>query len=63
MARLCRPVQLGEPAPEPVPVVGCDVCGALAEQRARAYAVGDLSKVTDCNVEMRRHAHTQAARA
>ncbi|MFJ9414521.1 hypothetical protein ACIRPT_10185 [Streptomyces sp. NPDC101227] len=63
MARMCRPVQLGEPASEPVPVAGCDVCGALAQQRAGAYGVGDRSKVTDCNVEMRRHAHPRVVRA
>ncbi|ARF55822.1 hypothetical protein B1H19_18000 [Streptomyces gilvosporeus] len=63
MAGMCRPVHLGEPASEPVPVAGCDVCGALVEQRAKAYAAGDKSKATDCNVEMRRHSHGTAARS
>ncbi|MFI6768332.1 hypothetical protein [Streptomyces sp. NPDC050355] len=43
--------------PDPRPVAGCDVCGALARQRAGAYAVGDRSAATDCNVEIRRHPH------
>ncbi|ARF56853.1 hypothetical protein [Streptomyces gilvosporeus] len=60
MPRTCRSVHLGEPAPDPVPVAGCDVCAALAAQRARAYAAGDRSKATDCNVEMRRHSHPKA---
>ncbi|MFF4701308.1 hypothetical protein [Streptomyces chattanoogensis] len=62
MPRMCRPVHLGEPESEPVPVAGCDVCGALAEQRAKAHAAGDKSKATDCNVEMRRHSHPKAVR-
>ncbi|MGG7571888.1 hypothetical protein [Streptomyces sirii] len=43
--------------PDPQPVAGCDVCEALARQRAGAYAVGDRSAVTDRNVEIRRHPH------
>ncbi|GAU65014.1 hypothetical protein SSP35_01_03510 [Streptomyces sp. NBRC 110611] len=62
MPRTCRPVHLLEPAPEPVPVAGCDVCGALARQRMEAHAVGDKSKVTDFNVEMRRHPHPKRGR-
>lgn len=59
MPRVCRPVHLGDPvtAPDPEPAAGCDVCEALARQRAGAYAVGDRSRVTDCNVEIRRHPH------
>nr|WP_078970751.1 hypothetical protein [Streptomyces chattanoogensis] len=60
MDRPCHPVHLGEPASDPRPVAGCDVCGALDEQRARAYATGDKSKASDCNVEMRRHSHRKA---
>nr|WP_236680190.1 hypothetical protein [Streptomyces sp. 9-7] len=64
MARSCRPVHLMEPAsrPEPAPIAGCDVCQALARQRAEAQAVGDKSRVTDCNVEMRRHPHPKRGR-
>ncbi|WP_181690291.1 hypothetical protein [Streptomyces sp. NBRC 110611] len=40
-----------------MPVAGCDVCAALAEQRAHAYAVGDKSTATDRNIEIRCHPH------
>ncbi|WP_340561806.1 hypothetical protein [Streptomyces sp. GSL17-111] len=43
----------------PAPASGCDVCGALASQREAARAVMDWSKVTDCNVEIRRHPHAR----
>lgn len=64
MPRNGRPVQLGYcfPLPEPAPVAGCDVCVALAGQRAAARAIGDKSKVVDCNVEIRRHPHAKAVR-
>ncbi|MFE0188975.1 hypothetical protein [Streptomyces sp. NPDC058989] len=48
--------------PEPQPVAGCDVCAALAVQRTAARAVGDKSKMIDCNVEMRRHPHPKRGR-
>ncbi|AJT64871.1 hypothetical protein T261_3201 [Streptomyces lydicus] len=59
MPRICRPVHLKDPVPvpEPEPVAGCDVCTALAGQRAAARAVRDLTKVIDCNIEMRSHPH------
>lgn len=62
MARICRPVHLKDPTrtPEPEPVAGCDVCVALAQQRARADAMGDKSRATDCTIEIRRHPHPQA---
>lgn len=50
-AHLALPVAAPEPAP------GCDVCEALAVQRVEAQGVGDYSKVTDCNVEIRQHPH------
>lgn len=56
------PVHLTEPTPPPAPVGGCDVCGALAKQRAAATAAGDYSRATDCSVEMRRHRHTGGTR-
>nr|WP_274916602.1 hypothetical protein [Streptomyces sp. WZ-12] len=64
MPGLGRPVHLSDPTakPEPRPVAGCDVCGALDRQRSRARATGDHSKVTDCNVEMRDHPHGKAVR-
>ncbi|GAU68538.1 Syd protein [Streptomyces sp. NBRC 110611] len=65
MPRNCRPAHLKDPlpVPEPVPVAGCDVCGALARQRAEAYTAGDKSKVIDCNVELRRHPHPRTLKA
>ena len=42
---------------DPEPTAGCGVCFALDSQRTQARARGDLSKVTDINVEIRRHAH------
>ncbi|MFF9506317.1 hypothetical protein ACF1BU_02775 [Streptomyces sp. NPDC014724] len=41
----------------PSPVKGCDVCGALARQREVAWQARDMSRVTDCSVELRRHPH------
>ncbi|AZQ39646.1 hypothetical protein EJ357_44610 [Streptomyces cyaneochromogenes] len=52
---MAEPVHVGLPEAEPVPVDGCDVCGALAREREQARRDGDLSKVTDLNVEMRTH--------
>ncbi|MGC9408280.1 hypothetical protein [Streptomyces sp. DZ1-3] len=52
---MTEPVALGMPLDEPQPRAGCDVCGALAEQRATARTSGDHSKVSDLNVEMRNH--------
>jgi hypothetical protein len=42
---------------DPPPVVGCDVCDALDKERSEARAVGNGSKVSDCNVEIRSHPH------
>ncbi|MFJ9139252.1 hypothetical protein OG458_40795 [Streptomyces sp. NBC_01281] len=50
-----QPVDLSLPLDQPEPVPRCDVCAALARQRAEAEAAGDWSKVTDCNVEIRDH--------
>ncbi|QJS98907.1 hypothetical protein G9272_14645 [Streptomyces asoensis] len=41
----------------PQPVPGCSVCAALAEQRTAAAAECDYSRVSDCDVRMRRHPH------
>jgi len=42
------------PAP-PEPTPGCAACADLAERRALAQAVGDYSRVSDCNIWLRRH--------
>jgi hypothetical protein len=42
---------------EPEPTAGCDVCFALDSQRTEARTRGDLSRISDLNVEIRRHAH------
>ena len=49
------PVPLPLPAREPAPAEGCDVCEALARERGAARREGDMSKVSDLNVEMRNH--------
>ncbi|MCP9958629.1 hypothetical protein [Streptomyces sudanensis] len=56
------PVHLGLPEPEPEGVPGCRVCEALVAQRAAARWRGDLSRVSDCNVELRGHRHAPAPR-
>nr|WP_073762584.1 hypothetical protein [Streptomyces sp. CB02923] len=49
------PLRLGhDPDPEP----GCGVCGALAGEREEARRKGNLSKVSDVNVEIRQHPHS-----
>ncbi|MFJ3927938.1 hypothetical protein [Streptomyces sp. NPDC090022] len=40
---------------DPTPVEGCAGCNEVANVRTRAYAGGDLTTVTDCNVIIRRH--------
>jgi hypothetical protein len=50
-------VHLSLPAEPPAPVPGCDVCEALARQRAEAVDSGDHSRATDCSVELRNHPH------
>ncbi|WTC80923.1 hypothetical protein OG891_21350 [Streptomyces sp. NBC_01637] len=42
---------------DPLPVPGCDVCAALVRARAAARSAGDMSNVSDLNVEIRRHPH------
>lgn len=52
-----------EPALEPVPVDGCDVCHALVRQRETARSVGSSVTVRSCNDELRNHPHRRADRA
>nr|WP_093484928.1 MULTISPECIES: hypothetical protein [unclassified Streptomyces] len=55
-----RPVRRSHPPDAPEPATGCDVCAALAKQRAEAQARGDLSSASDCNVELAAHPHRRA---
>jgi hypothetical protein len=58
------PISLTDPLEhlEPVPVEGCRICAALGRQRAEAREAGDLSKVSDCNVEIYLHPHPKKRR-
>ncbi|WP_330332698.1 hypothetical protein OHS33_25295 [Streptomyces sp. NBC_00536] len=49
------PVHLSLPRKPPVPAPGCAVCVALVEQRTAAREAGDMSAVSDCNVELAAH--------
>jgi hypothetical protein len=52
---MSAPLDLPLPPEWPAPAPHCRVCTALAKQRAEAAGVGDHSKVSDCNVEIREH--------
>ncbi|MEU3620585.1 hypothetical protein ABZ725_51375 [Streptomyces sp. NPDC006872] len=43
------------PAAPPEPTPGCPACAGIAKRRAQAAAVGDYSRVTDCNIWIGRH--------
>ncbi|MDX2639925.1 hypothetical protein [Streptomyces stelliscabiei] len=49
------PVTLGLPPDEPTPPADCGVCAALVKERAEAKGRGDMSRVSDLNVEIRNH--------
>lgn len=49
------PPLLELPLDEPVPPPDCGVCAALVRQRSEAKARDDLSRASDCNVEIRNH--------
>ncbi|MFJ4781819.1 hypothetical protein [Streptomyces sp. NPDC088794] len=55
-------VHLPLPQLEPVAVEGCDVCRALGKQRAEARTAGNMSRVSDCNVEIRAHSDHHGGR-
>ncbi|WP_329616527.1 hypothetical protein OG244_28780 [Streptomyces brevispora] len=59
MPDLTEAPALGNPLDliDPAPATACSVCVALDEQRAEARRLGDMTTVTDCNVEIRRHPH------
>ncbi|MFE7607542.1 hypothetical protein [Streptomyces celluloflavus] len=51
------PVHLSDPmdyAP-PEPVDNCPDCWQYATERAKAFAKGDYTRATDCNIAIRRH--------
>lgn len=48
---------LGVPLPTPEPEPGCSRCDRLAEQRKAARADGNWTRVSDCNIEIRRCTH------
>ncbi|MFI1013492.1 hypothetical protein [Streptomyces sp. NPDC020965] len=48
------PTSQNPPEP-PTPVAGCPVCADLARRRTQASRTGNLSRVTDCDVLLRRH--------
>ncbi len=49
------PVTLGLPPEEPEPSADCTACATLDAQRTEARKAGDMSRVSDCNVRIRRH--------
>ncbi|CAM5403112.1 hypothetical protein ACTFBT_00925 [Streptomyces microflavus] len=65
MTELTEAVHLSDPlgALEPVPNYACDVCASLGRQREEARARRDMTVVSDCNVEIRRHPHTGRGRS
>ncbi|MGP4084998.1 hypothetical protein [Streptomyces sp. KR55] len=58
---MAGPAHLPLPAPDAEPATDCDVCQALVAQRAAARRRGDLSRASDCNVEITRHRHEEQA--
>jgi hypothetical protein len=52
-----RTPALAEQPLEPVPVEGCDVCGALAQQREAARRTDSPITVRQCSQELANHPH------
>ncbi|MGY0067735.1 hypothetical protein ACWZEH_13085 [Streptomyces sp. QTS137] len=52
---------LGMPLPDPEPAPGCPRCRAWARERTDARGDGDWTRVSDCNVHIRRHPHQTPA--
>ncbi|WUH03608.1 hypothetical protein OG542_22100 [Streptomyces violaceus] len=57
MNRFKSAVERRLPLPEPEPVSGCTECQRFGSQREAARSEGDMSRVSDCNVQIRRHPH------
>ncbi|MFD3657045.1 hypothetical protein [Streptomyces sp. NPDC058620] len=53
--QLTDPLELADPKPNPA----CTVCMALDRQRTEARRLGDMTQVSDCNIEIRRHPHSR----
>ncbi|PWI08314.1 hypothetical protein DIZ27_23020 [Streptomyces sp. NWU339] len=51
------PPLLGMPLPDPAPAPGCTSCRRWARQRETARSAGDWTRVSDCNVRIRRCTH------
>lgn len=47
--------RLQMPPVPPEPTSGCGICANLVKQRTAAKSAGDYSRVSDCNIRMRRH--------
>lgn len=56
-------IKLGFPIEEPEPPKDCKVCRALVAQRETAAELRDLTKVIDCNIEIRNHHQPQPMEA
>ncbi|MFF7259446.1 hypothetical protein ACFZCL_04020 [Streptomyces sp. NPDC008159] len=54
-----EPVTLPDPTRPPRPTPGCDVCGALDQQRAQAEEAGNVRRATTLEMEMRQHHATR----
>ncbi|MEU0671949.1 hypothetical protein ABZ330_03500 [Streptomyces sp. NPDC006172] len=52
---ITSPVDRLFPPRRPEPAPGCAVCADLDRERAAALEERDLSRVSDCNVDLRRH--------
>lgn len=50
---MAEPVNLPLPPQEPSPVAGCRECLGIAVTRTNARSVGDYSKASDANVNLR----------
>ncbi len=65
MNDLTEALNLSDPldALEPIPHFSCDVCASLGRQREDARKRRDMTVVSDCNVEIRRHPHPRRRRS
>lgn len=57
MTTMSGPMHLPLPPAPPAPIPGCVICADLERKRAEAKTAADYSRVSDCNVRMRRHRH------